>query len=230
MSNSPTRDSHLYRSFKAIEADSYRSILRFVENHTEELHLLSVREYFDLQYAYVAALFETGAYDRVVDQTTSLLELAIEENITLVDGEDVYRALLFRRAHGLFYLMQYDASLAVCDQMLRLYPRDKAVAHLYERGLYQRSNAWVSRVRALSVLLFLTAATLIAIEVLIVQHFFDDYTDAVMWVRNVSFVAGWLLLLGGDLVHRAWAWGKVTAARRTYVRRRAQRKTDRKDR
>ncbi len=223
MSNSPTQDSHLYRSFKAIEADSYRSILRFVENHTEELHLLSVREYFDLQYAYVAALFETGAYDRVVAQTTSLLELAIEESITVVDGEDVYRALLFRRAHGLFYLSRYEESIAVCDQMLRLYPTDKAVSHLYERGLYQRPNAWVSRVRALSVLLFLTAASLIAIEVLIVQHFFDDFTGAVMQIRNVSFVAGWLLLLGGDLVHRGWAWGKVMGAKRVYVRRRALR-------
>lgn len=223
MSNSPTQDSHLYRSFKAIEADSYRSILRFVENHTEELHLLSVREYFDLQYAYVAALFETGAYDRVVHQTTALLELSIEHSITIVDGEDVYRTLLFRRAHGLFYLMQYEACITVCDQVLRLYPHDRAVAHLYERALYQRSNLWVSRVRALSVLLFLAAASLIAVEVLIVQHFFHHWTEQLMWVRNVAFVAGWLLLLGGDLVHRGWAWGTVMAAKRRYVRRRALR-------
>ncbi len=223
MSTTPTHDSHLYRSFKAIEADSYRSILRFVENHTDELHLLSVREYFDLRYAYVAALFETGAYDQVVDQTRGLLELAIEHSITSVDGEDAYRTLLFRRAHGLFYLMRYRESLAVCDQMLRLYPHDKAVAHLFERGFYQRANVWVSRVRALSVLLFLLAASLIAIEVLIAQHFFEDSVETVMSIRNVSFVAGWLLLLGGDLVHRGWAWSKVARARRTYAKKRALR-------
>ena len=215
------RDSQLYRSFRAIEADSYRSILRFVENHTDELHLLSAREYFVLQYAYVAALYETGAYDRVVALTTRLLELAIEHSITEVDGEDAYRALLFRRAYGLFHLMRYDECIRVCDQTLRLYPDDKIVAHLYERALYQRPNRWVSRARATSVVLFLGAALLIAAEVLVVQHFLGDYGEGVMWVRNVCFVAGWLLLLGGDIAHRAWAWGSVARARRSYRNRRA---------
>lgn len=213
-------DSQLYRSFKAIEADSYRSILRFVESHTDELHLLSAREYFDLQYAYVAALYETGAYDRVVARTARLLELAIEHLIVTVDGEDAYRALLFRRAHGLFHLMRYGECLRVCDQTLRLYPDDKAVAHLYERALYQRPSAWVSRARATSVTLFLGAALLIAGEVLVVQHFLSDWAGAIMWVRNVCFVAGWLLLLGGDIAHRAWAWGRVARARRGYAVRR----------
>lgn len=224
MSSSPTHDSQLYRSFKAIEADSYRSIMRFVENHTDELHLLTTYEYFSLQYAYAAALHETGAYDRVVAQTETLLELSIVHDIQTIDGEDVYRTLLIRRAHGMFYLGQHDACLNVCDQALRLYPGDKFVAHLYERALYQRPNRWISRTRALSVLLFLTAAILIAAEVLVIQHFYAQHVAAVMMVRNVAFVAGWLLLLGGDIVHRAWAWGCVFGSRRRYARRRAARR------
>ena len=222
----PTRTPHaspLYRSFKAIDADSYRSILRFVENHTDELHLLSAREYFGLQYAYVAALYETGAYDRVVALATRLLELSIVEGIAEVDGEDAYRTLLFRRAYGLFYLLRYDECLRVCDQALRLYPDDAALAHLYERALYQRPDRWVSRARATSVTLFLGAALLIAAEVLVVQHFFPDWAAGVMWVRNVAFVAGWLLLLGGDIAHRTWAWARVATARRRYRRRRRAR-------
>ena len=222
----PTRTpdaSPLYRSFKAIEADSYRSILRFVESHTDELHLLAPREYFGLQYAYVAALYETGAYDRVVALSTRLLELSITEGIAEVDGEDAYRTLLLRRAHGLFYLLRYDECLRVCDQTLRLYPDDAAVAHLYERALYQRPNRWVSRARATSVSLFLGAAVLIAFEVLAVQHFFEAWAPGVMRVRNVAFVAGWLLLLGGDIAHRGWAWARVTSARRRYRRRRRAR-------
>ena len=215
------RNSQLYRSFKAIEADSYRSILRFVENHTDELHLLTAREYFDLQYAYVAALYETGAYEQVVAQTTRLLELAIEHSVTEVDGEDAYRALLFRRAHGLFHLMRYDECIRVCDQTLRLYPEDRAVAHLYERALYQRPNVWVSRARATSVSLFLAAALLIAAEVIVVQHFLEEWAADVTLARNVCFVAGWLLLLGGDIAHRAWAWTRVANARRSYRARRA---------
>lgn len=220
MSELPTYDNHLYRSFKAIESDSYRSILRFIENHSAELGQLPLRQYFDLQYAYIAALCETGAYDRVVEASTELLELSIQHNITSLDGEDVYRTLLYRRANGLFHLMRFGESLIVCDQLLRLYPDYSLARHLMERTLYQRPNRCISRLRATSVVLFLIAAALIAIEMLVIVNFLPEQTEEVMFARNLSFVGGWTLLLGGDILHRSWAWLRTSNARRRYKKRR----------
>lgn len=220
MAELPLYESQLYRSFKAIESDSYRSILRFIENHTAELGKLAVAEYFDLQYAYVAALYETGAYARVVVETTELLELAITHNFRTVDGEDAFRMLLFRRANSLFHLMSYDEAERVVDQLLRLHPDYTVARQLYERIIYQRPNKWIGRGRATSVGLFLVSAVLIALEVLVIVHFFPERAAAIMQVRNACFLLGWVLLLGGDLVHRSWAWGKVARAARRYQARR----------
>jgi Galactose-1-phosphate uridylyltransferase len=223
MSQPPRYESPLFRSFKAIEADSYRSILRFVEDHLPDISLLPVEEYFSLQHAYVAALYETGAYEKVVALSQQLLELSIIHNIYEIEGEDVYRVLLLRRASAEFYLMNYAESTRLCDQMLRLYPDFKEASILFERSLYQKPNGWVSKARATSVALFLLAAFLIAIEVLVVQSFWPEHTRAMMWLRNLSFLAGWLLLLGGDIIHRSWAWGKVRRLGKVYALRRAGR-------
>ena len=214
-------ESNLYRSFKEIGPDRYRSILRFVEDHSRDIGLLPVREYFDLQYAYAAALYETGAYARVVDLTGELLELSIVHDIREVDHEDAYRALLFRRASSLFRLMRYRECAELCDQTLRLYPDFVAASVLYEKALYQRRNPWIERGRALSVVLFLTAASLIAFEVLVVHQLLDEWwVDGFSVVRTSCFVVGWALLLGGDVGHRAWAWWRVRRRRERYVERR----------
>ncbi len=108
----------LFRTFKEIEADGSRSVLRFVEEHARDISMLPVREYFGLQYAYCAALFETGNYRLVVDGTEELLELSIVHNLDEVDGEDAFRTLLDRRASSLFHLMRYDECIHICDQNL----------------------------------------------------------------------------------------------------------------
>ena len=221
MSESPSyATSHLYQSFKAIGPESYRSILRFVEDHSTDISMLPVREYFDLQYGYVAALFETGGYERVVDLTEELLELSIVHNIVEVEGEDAFRCLLYRRANALFHLMQYTESVRICDQLLRLHPNFEPGRNLYEKALYQRPNGWISKARALSVVLFLLAAALIAMEVLVIHNFFDVWSEGFELTRNVSFVVGWSMLLGGDVTHRSWAWWRVRRRQRQYAQKR----------
>ena len=223
MRSQQTFESPLYRSFKAIEGDSYRSILRFVEDHSTDISQLPVPEYFDLQYAYVAALYETAGYQRVVDLTHELLELSIAHDLREVGGEDAYRSLLFRRASSLFRLARFGECAHVTDQLLRLYPNFRAASLLYEKALYQKPNAWLARARALSVVLFLAAAAVIAAELLVVRHLLPDHTEWVELTRNLCFLLGWVLLLGADLGHRAVAYLAVRRRRARAQRRRAAR-------
>ncbi len=225
MSESQTNTSPLYRSFKLIEGESYRSILRFVEDHSTDISLLPIREYFELQYAYVAALFETGGHARVVELTHELLELSIVHSLIHVDGEDAFRTLLFRRASSLFHLMRYEQCLHVCDQLIRLHPDFAAATLLYEKALYQRPNKWVTRARAFSVFLFLAAATLIAAEVLVLDYILDTKVDRnFAHLRNGCFIIGWCLLLFGDIGHRSWAWLRVKSRANQYAHVRRNRK------
>jgi len=225
MANSQLKSSPLFRTFKEIEADGSRSVLRFVEEHARDISMLPVREYFGLQYAYCAALFETGNYRLVVDGSEELLELSIIHNLEEVDGEDAFRTLLYRRASSLFYLMRYEECIHICDQLLRLHPQFVEAGQLYEKALYQKPIAWIARARALSVALFLFAAALIAFEVLVINQFAEDsWRTGFEYLRNGCFLLGWLMLLGGDIGHRTWAWSRVKHRRMKYLSKRTNRK------
>jgi tetratricopeptide (TPR) repeat protein len=224
MTNSLLKSSPLFRTFKEIEPDGSRSVLRFVEEHAQDISMLPVREYFGLQYAYCAALYETGNYRQVVECTKELLELSIMHNLNEVDGEDAFRTLLFRRASSLFHLMSYDECIHICDQLLRLHPQFLEAGQLYEKALYQKPIAWIAKARALSVALFLSAATLIAFEVLVINQFAEATWRTVFeYCRNGCFLLGWLMLLGGDIAHRTWAWSRVKHRRSKYASKRASR-------
>lgn len=224
MTNSQLKTSNLFSSFKEIEASGSRSVLRFVEEHARDISMLPVREYFDLQYAYCSALFETGNYRHVIECTVELLELSIVHNLDKVDGEDAFRTLLYRRASSLFHLMQYEECIHVCDQLLRLHPQFVEAGQLYEKALYQKPIPWIARARALSVALFLFAAALIAFEVLVISQFAEaSWRTGFEYFRNGCFLFGWLLLLGGDIGHRTWAWSRVKHRRMKYLSKRANR-------
>ena len=227
MTNPQTKSSNLFSTFKEIEAGGSRSVLRFVEEHARDISMLPVREYFNLQYAYCSALFETGNYQLVVDCTVELLELSILDNLKEVDGEDAFRTLLYRRASSLFHLMKYEECIHVCDQLLRLHPQFVEAGQLYEKALYQKPIPWIAKARALSVALFLFAAALIAFEVLVINQFAEStWRTGFEYFRNGCFLFGWLLLLGGDIGHRTWAWSRVKHRRMKYISKRNSRKSE----
>ncbi|MFK8057502.1 MAG: hypothetical protein AB8F78_15360 [Saprospiraceae bacterium] len=226
MTNNPQlKSTPLFRTFKEIEAAGSRSVLRFVEENALDISRLPVKEYFGLQYAYCSALFETGNYRLVVECTVELLELSILDNLVEVDGEDAFRTLLFRRASSLFHLMQYEECIHVCDQLLRLHPDFVEAGQLYEKALYQKPIAWIAKARALSVALFLFAAALIAFEVLVINQFAEaNWRTGFEYFRNGCFLLGWVMLLGGDIGHRTWAWSRVKHRRMKYIAKRGSRK------
>lgn len=203
----------LYRSFRELRSASFRTVMRFVEDHTRDISLLPVHEYFALQYGYVAALHQAGHHARVAELTEELLEVSIVHNLREVDGEQAFEVLLYRRADAFFHLAEYRAATHVATELVRLQPDDPEAVSLLERTLYQRYNPWVARLRQLSVVLFLVAASLIAFEVLVIHNFFSGWSDGFELARNVSFVVGWSVLLGADVGHRSWAWWRVRGLR-----------------
>ena len=223
MTNASTPTSKLFRSFRLISATGHRSVIRFVEDHLADIHELPVREYFELRYWHLAALYEVGDYQAVLDVSTELLELSILEDIRTVEEEDAYRTVLFRRASALYKSAQYAAAAQLCEQIVRLYPQFRAAALLYERALYQQPNPRVRMGRAACIVLFLSAAALTALELLVVDYFFEQHLSFVVLLRNVVFALGWLLMLVGDVGYRAYAWLRVRTTVMAATRRRAAR-------
>jgi tetratricopeptide (TPR) repeat protein len=210
MSFSPsTYQSKLFRDFKAIEATAYRQIIHFYEKQESYILQLDFEEHFELQTAYVNALFEVGAYHRHLLLVDVVIEMAITNNIEFYKGEDIFLKMLFRKAASLYNMLEYDKAEYILREIIKINPWDKDAAIFLKKCLRRQQPKFLQASRAISIVLFLVAAVVIAAEVLVVRPFYPFYADAVEQSRFGLFGLGLTILIGADLLHRAHVENRI---------------------
>lgn len=218
----PRYFSPLYRNLRAIEPTDYHRLIREYEREEEAIGRLDTLEHFELTVLYVDALFETGAYRKHLLMVDQVLYLSFSENLSKVDGQDIFERMLFRKAASSYRLFDLDTAEHVLREMLRINPDNDAARQFLEKTLYKKQVPAHQLMRATAVLCFLTAALAIFIELLIVRNFYRMYLDTFVWARSFLFIFGLLSLVVGELYTRRRAY---LAARqfRDEQRRRKQR-------
>ncbi len=198
----PTYQPKVYREFQAIEPSAYRQIIRFYEDHEEDIKRLDFDEFFELLIAYVGALFETGAYRKYLLMVDAAIECTIEQNVLTYQGKDLYFSLLFRKAASLYNLMEYDRSDYILRELVKMNPDEADTVRFLKKCLRKKQPGYIHQIRAGAILFFLVSALVVSLEVLFVRPFYAAQAEAVEMVRNGLFLGGLLCLLGGDLWHR----------------------------
>lgn len=197
-----TYPSQLYRDFMEIEPSSYHQIIRFVESHEDEMEYIHDEERFELLESYVTALFEVGAYRKHLQQVDRVIEEVIGQNIRFFKGEDIFQKMLFRKAASHYQLLEYSRAEFVLKELLRINPAYADAAQFLKKCRRSKRPRLLRQSKAVSVLLFMLAAVVIAVEVLIVRNFYPEYTQLIETTRLSLMGAGLLVLFGGDLIHR----------------------------
>jgi tetratricopeptide (TPR) repeat protein len=196
----PANRLRLYRNFKAIEARDFYGIIRYYERHEDDLSALDFEEYFECTLAYTDALYETGEYQQNVVMCDHLLELVIMQNVESRGGADIFIQLLFKKAGALYRLQEYRQAAHVLRELIKINPADQRTARLLLRCSLHLKPAWLLKLRAASMVVILSAALVIAIEICVLP-FFSDYIDAARIFHNVLMFLGVILLFGGEFRH-----------------------------
>lgn len=203
MSFSPsTYQSKLFRDFKAIEANAYRQIIHFYEKQEVQISRLDFEEHFEVLTTYVSALFEVGAYPKHLLLVDAVIEMAITHNIVFYKGEDIFLKMLFRKAASLYNMLEYQKAEYILREIIRINPWNKDAVLFLRKCLRRQQPTYIQWTRAMSIVLFLLAAIVIAVEVLVVRPFFDHYTMRTERSRIVLFSIGGFLLFGVHFIHR----------------------------
>ncbi len=203
MSFSPsTYQSKIFRDFKAIEANAYRQIIHFYEKQELQIRQLDFDEHFEVLTTYVSALFEVGSYPKHLLLVDAVIEMAITHNITFYKGEDIFLQMLFRKAASLYNLLEYQKAEYILREIIRINPWNKDAVFFLKKCLRRQQPRYIQWTRAMSIVMFLLAAIVIAVEVLVVRPFFNSYTQLIEWLRFTLFGIGGFLLLGVHLIHR----------------------------
>lgn len=196
--------SKIYNNFKEIDKYAHKEIVDFYATHEEDIQRLKFHEYFDLQIAYIDALFEIGAYDNLLKICDDTIEIVIQNNIKYYQGDDVFRKLLLRKAATHYNLLEYLKAEFILKELIKMDPKDFYSIRFYNKCQVQHPPSYVHYTRGIGLLFFLFTAMVICFEM---SYFgFQQEPNAMAILievsRNVVFLMGWLILVVGDGIFR----------------------------
>ena len=198
-----------YQEFKAIDSGEYREKIRFVDRNKSTLLDLPVMEYLEVMDAYAEALFETGKYKDHLPLTDHLVEMAIEHNIGEVNGRDLYFETLFQKAASLYNLDRLAEAMHVLEELLKINPRHESTRLFLINCHVEKQKQNLQTIRMISMVLILSSACVIALELLVVRTFFERWIQLVEMIRNGLFILGASILIIGELYVRYRAVSRV---------------------
>ena len=188
-----------YQGFKAIDSGEYREKIRYVSRNHVALRELPVQEYAEVMDAYAEALFETGRYSEHMQLSDHLLELAIEYNIHEVNERDLYFETLFQRAASLYNLNRMPEAVYVLEQLIGINPRHESTRLFLINCYVEQQKQKLQLIRTVSMVLILTAALVIGLELLVIRTLFPALQGATELLRNALFICGASVLIIGEI-------------------------------
>jgi tetratricopeptide (TPR) repeat protein len=194
--------SKTYEAFLAIEAMAYKEKIQFIEENFFMLRQLDGEEYFDMMVLYGEALFEVGEYARQAKLADHIVEMSIERNIVMHHGQDVYFETLFKKAASLHNLDKIDQAVHILKELVKINPDHESTKLFLINCIIRQKKPTVRPYRNISLLMLLSSAVIIAIELILVRRLWPSWTMIIEMVRNGLFITGVILLIAGEVMMR----------------------------
>jgi hypothetical protein len=198
MYHSPTYRLKVYRNFKSLRSNDYYGIVRYFEQHEEALYALELESYLDCALAYTTALFETNDWGRHNVMCDHLLQLIMAESIYTWGGEDLFTELLYKKALALSRSEAHQEAVHVLKQLRRIAPEHPETRQLLIQTLRIMMPPVRRRVRAIALLLLLLSAISTGITGIVIQPFFEAYSQLSVFLSAGLFGIGITTLIGGE--------------------------------
>ncbi len=157
---------------------------------------LDYYEKLELSIDYTIALFEIGKYEKYLYIVDDVIEKVIEENIRELQGVDVFEALLFRKAASHYNLGEYDSSIYILRQLVKINPKESLYKKLLSKAVKkERHKNNNGLLRPVTVLSFLLSIALKLIDIFVIDAFYNDYHTMFTIATYVIFISGVLILV-----------------------------------
>ena len=192
----------MYRDFKDIDGSEYHTLIRFYEAKKSDINHLTFELYFDILVDYTNALFEVGAYTKHITTVNQIIQLSIEYNIQFYRGEDIYFKSLYQKAAAHFNLLEQDEAIHILKELIKIAPYHGLSILFLKKCMHRSQPNYIKIARATSIVLFLGAAIITAIEVMVIHPFSPMYTTIFEQFRFATLGLGIFVLVGTFLYHR----------------------------
>lgn len=200
----------IFASFKALDLKSYHEVINFYETNHAQIQHLYLDEYTEILLAYSNALFETGDYKTYSKVATQLIEMIIMHDIDHLEHENLFERVLFKKAAAHYHLFELDDAEKILWELLKMNPSNSIAAYLLRKCRTKNQPLYLRWAKAVSIVMFLLAAFIIALELLLVQPFFAEHEKSAQTIRFSVFFGGISLLILAETTHRIVAYHSVS--------------------
>jgi len=195
------KENSPYYEFLEIDLDAHHEKVRFFEENRGEIYNLDFSYKIFIWCDYAISVFELGRYQEFIKLSDELIPTVINENIFRIRDIDIYSALLFRKGASLYNINKLEEAEYVFSELCRI-EKDTLHQKAWTQTIQRILKGKLRYLQAISVLLFIFTAILIAVELLVIRNFYPALTEDFEFFRICTFVSGFLVLIGLELYIR----------------------------
>jgi len=188
-------EQQIYNEFISIETDAYQEQIRYYDNNRSEIRRLPYEYHTFIECKYAKALFEVKDYYGFLTIVDRLITMVVRDNIYEIDGVDVYKDLLYKKAYSTHKILDYYKADHIYSELVKINPDDVSYNKGYLQNSIEKKRYEVKYLNAVSIILFILAAGIICIELLMIRTFYKEWTQIIENTRNSIFLGGIFVLV-----------------------------------
>jgi hypothetical protein len=190
---------YVYDEYIELGKDAYLEKIRYFETHQKRIFNLPFYQSIEVQCDYIEALHQTNRYFKILSIIDDLIGTIIYENVYHIKGTDVYKAMLFIKADSLYNIIDYKKANHVISELIKIDGGNSICKTLFVKNNVDNLRYEGQKVRAVGILLFLTSAFVIGVEILMIRSFYNEWIDIFVAIRNILFLCGLFSIVGQEV-------------------------------
>ena len=179
--------SATYIDYYRFSEKSFHERIRYFEKHVLEINSLGLNEKVEIMYDYLGCLFEIGRYRKYLEHVDPLIEMVIVENVYELEGKDVYRELLTRKAASSYNIGKYEQADHILISLMKIYPDDPFFRAFFRKNVRKLGKYWYRRNKSLVVLGVLLATSILQVQMLAIDPFYSHLSVGFTWSWKFLF-------------------------------------------
>ncbi len=188
-------EQQIYNDFISIESKAYQEQIRYYENNRADIRRLPYEYQTYIECKCAIASYEVKDYYSFLSIVDRLIAMVIRDNIYEIDGVDIYKDLLYRKAWATHKVLDYYKADHIFSELVKIDPTNQQYAKGFLKNSLEKKRYEVKYLNAVSIVLFVISAVIICLELLMIRPFYQEWTQIVEYSRNLIFLGGIFVLL-----------------------------------
>ena len=171
--------------FHNIPEREYARQVYFVEKNREIIAEMDSSDTLGILELYNKALFELGHYEKCLENIDQLIYDVLDYNYSESDN-DIFCALLFRKACAQFNAGRAMEAVHVSKELLKIDPYNKSGSRIFRTLQYYLLREKFTGLRSIGIIFLIFGLCMTCFDLLVVDSFYPGKSEAIELVRNFS--------------------------------------------